>query len=71
MERIPYFSGLCAYWLGRRHDSISASSSGVADRSEKPRSLLRVRFRQDRLRVMSPPNASVPSTAPTMMILVC
>jgi hypothetical protein len=38
--RMPYFSGRCVYWLGRRHDSNSASSSGVAARSEKPRILL-------------------------------
>jgi hypothetical protein len=38
--RMPYFSGRCVYWLGRRHDSNSASSSGVTARREKPRTLL-------------------------------
>ena len=38
--RMPYFSGRWAYWLGRRQDSNSASSSGVTARNEKPRIFL-------------------------------
>jgi len=64
--RMPYFSGRCAYWLGLRHDSNSASSRGVAARREKPRIRLWDLFQQYSRATATPLTTSVPTTAPRM-----
>lgn len=64
---MPYFSGRCAYWLGLRHDSNSASSSGVTARSEKPLTLLLDRLQQKRTATATALRTSVPSTVPRMI----
>lgn len=62
--RMPYLS---ACWLGRRHDSNSASSSGVTDRSVKPRVLFRVLAQKKRMTTVTAHKTSVPATTLRIM----
>ena len=64
---IPCFSGRCVYWVGRRHDSNSASSRGVTARSENPRTLFLDRFKQKRTPTVTALRTRVPRTAPRMI----
>ena len=65
--RMPYSSSCCVCWLGRRHDSNSASSNGVTARNEKPRILLRDRVQKKRMATARADTTRVPATAPMMM----
>lgn len=65
--RMPYSSSRWLYWLGRRHDSNSASSSGVTARNEKPRILLRDLVHTKRTARVRAHTTSEPATAPMMM----
>lgn len=65
--RMPYFSGLLVYWLGRLQDSNSASSSGVTARSEKPRIFFLDRLAQKRAKVTARSSTRVPMTTAKMI----
>lgn len=64
---MPYFSGRWVYWLGRLHDSNSASSRGVTARNEKVLILFLGRLQQKRARVTAASKTSVPRTAARMI----
>jgi hypothetical protein len=65
--RMPLISDPLGYLLGRLQDSNSASSRGVAARSEKPRILLLDRCQQKRTRVTTSKRTRVPRTAARMI----
>lgn len=64
---MPYFCGRLVYWLGRRHDSNSASSRGVTARSEKPRILLLDRLQQNMTRTTANVRMRLPRTTARMI----
>jgi len=65
--RMPYFSGRWVYWLGRRHDSNSASSRGVTARSVKPRTLFFARLRKKRRKTTASASTRLPRTTARMI----